>query len=69
MSKECETCGMKEDHYGKNTMPIHRLPIDRHTSILVCDDCAKQGLDSGPLPQYQMDAIDKIRLKERRGKL
>ena len=68
MSKECDTCGMQEDHYGKNTMPIHRVPLDRHTSMLVCDDCAAEGLNSGNLTQYQMDNLP-AGLKERRGKL
>jgi hypothetical protein len=59
---------MQEDHYGKNTMPIHRVPLDRHTSMLVCDDCAAKGLNSGNLTPYQMDNLPES-LKERRGKL
>ena len=64
---ECDTCGMPEDHYGPNTMPLHRLPVDRHTSITVCDDCAATGLNSGGLTQYQMNNLPPG-LKERRGK-
>jgi len=54
MSKECDSCGMSEDHYGKNTMPLHKLPLDRHTSTIACDDCAQTGLRSGNLTKYQM---------------
>jgi hypothetical protein len=63
----CDTCGMPEDHYGKNTMPLHRVPIDRHTSTTICDDCAATALNSGDLTPYQMGNLPKG-LKERRGK-
>jgi hypothetical protein len=67
MAKECDQCGMPEDHYGPNTMPIHRVPLDRHTSMMVCDDCAAEGLNSGDLTKYQMDNLP-AGLKERRGR-
>ena len=67
-SRTCDDCGMPEDHYGKNTMPLHRVPIDRNTSATVCDDCAATALNSGNLTPYQMDNLPKG-LKERRGKL
>jgi hypothetical protein len=54
MSRECDDCGMSEDHYGKNTMPLHRVPIDKNTSTTICDDCAQTGLRSGNLTNYQM---------------
>jgi len=66
--RTCDDCGMPEDHYGKNTMPLHRVPIDRNTSATVCDDCAATALNSGDLTPYQMDNLPKG-LKERRGKL
>ena len=37
--RECDFCGMPEDHYGKNTMPVYRVPQGRHGSSLACDEC------------------------------
>ena len=58
---------MPEDHYGPNTMPLHRVPLDRHRSITVCDDCAADGMNNGELTQYQMDNLPPG-LRERRGR-
>ena len=67
-SRTCDHCGMPEDHYGKNTMPLHRVPIDRNISATICDDCAATGLNSGDLTAHQMDNLPEG-LEERRGKL
>lgn len=37
--RQCDFCGMREDHYGKNTMPVYRVPQGRHGSLLACDEC------------------------------
>lgn len=65
--RTCDQCGMPEDHYGTNTMPLHRVVIDRHTSATVCDDCAATAMNNGDLTPSQIANIPG--LKERRGKL
>lgn len=67
MSKECDFCGMSEDHYGPNTMPLHRVPLDRNNSATVCDDCAATAMNNGDLTESQIQNIPG--LKQRRGKL
>ena len=46
MSRECDQCGMPEDHYGPNTMPLHKVPVGRDSSSLVCHDCFKTGVEN-----------------------
>lgn len=44
MSRQCDFCGMSEDHYGKNTMPLHRVALNKHESGILCDDCVVSGV-------------------------
>ena len=52
-TKKCDLCGMAEDHYGKNTMPLFRVPVGKHDSTTVCEDCVYGGIGqmvAGNLP-------------------